>query len=365
MCNNLEAIFGHCLEPTVVVRLALKPFRAQRAFCNMHYWDCEAIATNRIKQTSNKRPLLDCGQNRINTNTANYTSMKNVLNDFCYLKQVVFGLGSRTVHFDGHCLLFSVYLNYSCDGWPVMKCVYVHEDLHYNVKIGKILCELDENFPHHILKSSDLLCLLKKLLYQKFCRGCVKNEAECLGENVYDQGGSIVGRVEIHTTSSALGETKVYRSSSCKGTITGNSAMCEACKKIDQTLRKRVSRAAARRSDEHYMDAAKSTCANLRYLTDDEKTARYNEERRRRVNAEKRERYAKWRLKEEKEAKEIVENQASDFDAIFKQLTSEIQESNTSQGRNPPFEDPNMEFFWALQRELNDKQSHKWHPRYA
>ncbi len=66
-----------------------------------------------------------------------------------------------------------------------------------------------------------------------------------------------------------------------------------------------------------------------------------------------RERYGKWRVKEEKEAKEIVDSQVSDFHAIFKQLNIDMQQSKTSQDRNPAFEDPNKEFFCTLQRELN------------
>lgn len=88
------------------------------------------------------------------------------------------------MNFDGHCLLFSLFLNYCCDGWPVMKCVQIHKDLCYNFKVGKIVCKLDENFPFCVLKRSDLLHLLNKLIYQKVCQGCTKNERESVGNAV-------------------------------------------------------------------------------------------------------------------------------------------------------------------------------------
>lgn len=142
-----------------------------------------------------------------------------------------------------------------------------------------------------------------------------------------------------------------YFSVQCVGFIfeTGQSIdICTECRGLDSVLKGRLHR---RRSS---MGTGIVANTNIRYLTKAELNAKYEEEKRRRINAERREQLAKKRLKLENEMKTIVEKDHEDLKKIYEAVskTPDFLKENTS-----------MALFWDVQKEMLEKKKRAWHPR--
>ena len=235
----------------------------------------------------------------------------------------------------------------------VCKVITLKSNLSYQVKVGDHNCYV-EGAPDRLHTIKDLSFIVSKVSRGKLCNGCANSDYVFLGEEVFENGcGKVLGRKRVV---SHLGSTFIdfvsYFSVDC-GVLCfdqGPSKSCKKCVEFDGVLRLRLFR---HRSSENSHDNGK---VNDRYLRRNETLDRLEMERQKRKNSEKREQYAKRRLLAEKSSKTMSENDHRDLSAIFQ----EVDEM-------PNFlkENPDVALFWNVQKEMIEKKTRNWHPRFV
>ena len=103
-----------------------------------------------------------------------------------------------------------------------------------------------------------------------------------------------------------------------------------------------------------------SSKINKRFLSEEEKNQRDHDQKRRRINAEKRAQYWRIRACEEKKFKQRVKEDGDDMMAIFTELDSDSKTEEVFANN------PKMAMFWEMQREVvkkkDQKTSIRWRP---
>lgn len=91
-----------------------------------------------------------------------------------------------------------------------------------------------------------------------------------------------------------------------------------------------------------------------------------NDEKRRRINAEKRENYWRFKAVQEKQMRMMTQNSNDDLLAMFKAVDKGIGEDGVDLMLP---ENENMSLFWSMQRDAVAKAEQKklirWHPLYV
>ena len=183
------------------------------------------------------------------------------------------------------------------------------------------------------------------------------------------QGQTIGSIEEVIIVDDCGNEQKlnVRRSTGCKFFMDTCSlgSRCSNC----NTLRRNLSFQIVRfnnnlRSKRVNGEMSKGKSTNKRFLSEEDRN-RYNEDQKRmRINAEKREKYWKFKAAEEKKTKNIVREDESDLLDMF----NELDKGTGPNGEELVFPDnPNMNLFWEMQRDAvskrNQKISIRWHPK--
>ena len=239
------------------------------------------------------------------------------------------------------------------DGVPLVKTISVKEDLSLQVKLGAIPCELDSTFPKRVSSYESFIAILRDVAASTICHGTINQNYRELGKEIYcAEGTTLIGSGKSFSRIGASeAETFHYFSSHCAGFISEadrSIAICTECRGLDSVMKSRLHRF---RSS---LGTGIVANTNIRYLTKADLNAKYEEEKRRRVNAEKREQLAKKRLKLENEMKTIIEKDHEDLKRIYEAVS-----------KTPDFlkENTGMALFWDVQREMLEKKKRAWHPR--
>ena len=97
-----------------------------------------------------------------------------------------------------------------------------------------------------------------------------------------------------------------------------------------------------------------------KFLSDEDKLKRYTDQRRRRINAERREKYAKRKIEEEKKMLKLNKADTDDVRIMFNQLDDEMKELECDDSSTTVDNDL---FYWSMQREVLQSGKTVWHPR--
>ena len=172
---------------------------------------------------------------------------------------------------------------------------------------------------------------------------------------VLDKNGEIVGRSE-EITDHKGNRLILFRSVTCCGILPSsqNSNTCAKRLLIDSTLRIQLSRfrvlqSSGKRAEEVLNNRLKSnSTTNWRYLDIRQAQIRADEQRRR-INAGKREEYAKRKFLEERKVRVLSQEWHDDLSHMYKDIDKGVNDK----GPELTFPaNPDASFFWKLQRDM-------------
>ena len=223
--------------------------------------------------------------------------------------------------------------------------------------------------PKKIASFLDFLKILKMVEFVKICEG-VKNQAfSLLQKDVHDACGKIIGRIEEVVEQDEKGNEQHSfnrRSLTCEYFIDAPSsaALCQNCNVLRRNLSVQLVRFnnSLREESERLAEPSKSK-VNKRFLSNEEISERENDQKRRRITAEKRVKYWKFKAAEEKKMKHMAVGDGDDLMVMFKEL-DKVDEKDPDKEMFP--NDPKLSLFWEMQRDVISKKSKKtairWHP---
>ena len=271
-------------------------------------------------------------------------------------------LNSWTMKFVTSGVLFHSVAAEIAFGQYAIKTVQIEQDLSWCVHVAAFLAQPNDlcfpNVPPVLGEMNDIVNLLYNIQNGVFCRGCRNPEYKLLKPVVYDKTGTIIGKAD----NGLCKEEVVFKSINCIGILSLQSGMqmCKSCQLVDPILRVQLTRCKSLLSNDHFGEimqkrSKSQSSTNWRYLDLQQACIRASDEQRRRVNSEKREKYAKRKLLEEKNTKKLSKDWDEDLTSIFENVTKETREIFPN--------NPEMDFFWQLQRDMVDNKTRRWHPR--
>lgn len=236
------------------------------------------------------------------------------------------------------------------DGFQVTRSVTINEDLTFKCQVGNIetnLQALGWKLPPYLTDVASLICIFNIVSSSKMCLGCCSEKFESL--NLENKGHWTVRRV-INQLQSSAQKTYIV-SVTCLGFIEldAKRTICGQCKILENSLRMRMSRFQQSRMSAN--EQLTSSSKNLRYMVEDEVRERLKTEQRKRVNVEKKEKYLRRKLKEEKRTRQLTTKDHNDMC----QILQDIENEQIAQGKRDSevFKDnPEMQFFWELQKDI-------------
>ena len=216
---------------------------------------------------------------------------------------------------------------------------------------------------------NDLLTVLSVVEHTKLCCGVsiTCNVQPSITKNSH---GELIGCQEECIFFDPDGEKRtvpIYRAVNCMFYMPAQpfGKRCPECSLMRRNLSVQIVRLNEHSGSTSDVGPSKPT-TNKRYLSDEARSEREACEKRRRINAEKREKY--WRLKavEEKKMRCMAQQSNEDLLTMFKTVDKGIGEG----GEDLMFpENTNMSLFWSMQRDAISKAEHKksirWHPLYV
>lgn len=250
-------------------------------------------------------------------------------------------------------IMLSKITNYSLDGFPVLKTVEISKDLSYKLKVGNVVCPVaDLNLKEMMPSITHLMSVVSSFTALELCLGCKNPEYAMLGTEINSEE-QLLGKARFVGVLGGTGGGVHYFSSNCKGILKAGTVgkLCGSCLDFDAVLRCRLYR--ARSTRENVKDP---TRVNIRYMNSTNVQHVLDEEQSKRRNAERREKYAKRRLKAEKELKPIAEDDHRDLSKMF---------GDVEKDKETFADKPDIAFFWSVQKEMLEKNSRKWHPRFV
>ena len=188
-------------------------------------------------------------------------------------------------------------------------------------------------------------------------------------ENINDIYGENICKLEEVVNIDNKGNEQhlqIRRSKNCSyfmGIHSSRSAQyCDSCNILRRNLSVKLVRFNnTLQQDQPRMSIDISSKVNKRFLSDEERTEKENDQKRRRVNAEKRAKYWKFKAIEERNMRCLAHDDENDLMVMFKELD---KGSTNDEGMFP--DDPKMSMFWDMQRDVISKNDQKtrirWHP---
>ena len=252
------------------------------------------------------------------------------------------------------------YSSATIDGFPVVKVVEISTDLTFSVRVANTTCFLPNlgwSISPFLTDYHSLVTLLNIVSGSKICLGSSSESYEGLPKELKGNDMKVcgVGRFVNATTTNSGGKLSFF-SVECLGLLPylSTDRACSRCHALQSLLRKRVFRM---RLNEGHTNKARST--NWRHLNEDMRRERIADLQRRKTNADKRAEYATRYLKEERKAKLMTQRDHDDLKIMLQDI-----ESQTRIEENSLFtENPNMKFFWDVQKDLLKQGKRSWHPR--
>jgi hypothetical protein len=99
---------------------------------------------------------------------------------------------------------------------------------------------------------------------------------------------------------------------------------------------------------------------NKRFLSEEDRVQKENDQKRRRLNAERRAKYWKLKASEEKKMRYLAQDDEQDLKVMFQ----ELEKGSVDEEMFP--DNPKLSMFWEMQRDVISKNDHKtsirWHP---
>lgn len=214
------------------------------------------------------------------------------------------------------------------------------------------------NVPGKISSLNDFLKIIHSLENSNLCTGVLNKSFEVLPPETRNIQNEIIGSVQSVTTVDNQGTelvSNVRRSTSCTFFI-GDSSLGSRCSYCN-LLRRNLSVQMVRFSNGNGVNGKK-------VLSDEEKREREQDLKRRLINAEKREKYWRFKAGEMKKMKDVTKDNEDDFLEMFVQL----DKGKGPDGEEMMFPDnEKMNMFWEMQREAvskaDQKTSIRWHPQ--
>lgn len=246
----------------------------------------------------------------------------------------------------------------------MFKTVTIKPDLTFSVEVANILVEMNSlswNLPRSVSTVDEFATLLNAVAGSRICCGCYSEEYSCLKTKALEVDARFPGTArkfstKDHACSHSDAKT-VYFSATCLGFLPRSSLgqCCSQCSNLGHVLRNRLYR-----MQQSAANSLRTT--NWCNLSQEEQKQRYYDQQRRRINAEKRERYNKERLSIERSSRKLVERDHRELKEMMKQI--EQNQATTSKGDGDLFRDePSMNMFWKVQKDMVDKGQRLWHPR--
>jgi hypothetical protein len=265
-----------------------------------------------------------------------------------------------------------MYDNKLFDGMQVFRTVKVFKDLTWEATYAghKANClSFLMALPNKIASFPDFMKILKMVEFCKICEG-VKNQAfSVLQANVHNLCGESIGRIEEVVEQDEKGNERHSlnrRSLTCEYFIDtpSSGALCQNCNVLRRNISVKLVRFnnILQEESERLAEPSKSK-VNKRFLSNEEISERENDQKRRRITAEKRVKYWKFKAAEEKKMKHMAVDDGNDLMVMFKEL-DKVDEKNPDKEMFP--DDPKLSLFWEMQRDVISKKSKKtairWHP---
>lgn len=259
------------------------------------------------------------------------------------------------------------------DGRQVFRTVKVSNDLTweaaYNAGHKVSSSALTMAFSSEIKSFSQFMQVLKLVEHCKMCEGVNNPAFSVLQKTVYNVCGENIGNIEEVVTLDQHGNEQHFhnrRSVSCPYFMdtTMSGSYCHSC----NVLRRNLSVQLVRFNNKLHSECEKlvepsKSKTNKRFLSEEDRSDKEIDQKRRRINAEKRARYWKFKAAEEKKMRKLINDDESDLTVMFK----ELNDKGTEQGKDMFPNDPRLSLFWEMQRDAISKKSKKtsirWHPR--
>ena len=263
----------------------------------------------------------------------------------------------------------------SINGLQVARSVTINTDLSWQVQVHgtSIISEVFTNIrggpPAKLASNDDLKTLLNTIGQQfKLCSGCDNQNFKSLLKSCVDMNGNVAGKLES-LTNSHLQTFQIRRSVDCQYIITKDHKhiRCQPCAKLNKVLCNSLYKYnnCTEQSGKDTVCSRSSSTSNWRFLSDHDQKQRYLDQQRRRINAERCEKYAKRKSEEEKKMLRLTQRDSDDLNVMFRQLDDEMNEKQQQSSINCDSDDTLEDdaFFWSMQREHIQSGKTCWHPR--
>ena len=239
------------------------------------------------------------------------------------------------------------------DSFPVMKSVEIYEDLSYKITVANIDCPVEflhpelPSMPLHDFRSVEGLLLAVE--NSCLCQGMSNVQYQHFEPEIFGVDGIVKGRSRyVWAASKPNDKKKVYFSNACLGLMfsTASKKICLSCQNLDAILRVKLWR---------YRNASPGdgSCSStaICHLNADQLRLRLADQQRKRYNAERREKYAKDKVRLEKEAKRVTESNHSDLRLMMDEIDKHHKEEDLFPG------EPGMSLFWQIQKDMVQRGS--------
>ena len=256
------------------------------------------------------------------------------------------------------------------DGIQVTRCVTVFKDLTWLVNVHNSTlhheaftstCFTDP--PGKLVHKSDLVTLLNAVAMRSaLCPGCNSPEFEKITTPCVDRKGNLKGKIEAMSNSKQTWQT--WRSSTCKHLLYGTNhktIRCPSCSQLNRSMCNVLykSKAAVNKNqDKENKQPISSSSVNWKLLAVEEKMKRYKDQQRR-LNSERKAKYAQRKMEDEKQMVKVTAVDNDDVQTMFKELDGEVKELECD---NSGTHDNDL-YYWAMQREALQSGKTVWHPR--
>ena len=194
----------------------------------------------------------------------------------------------------------------------------------------------------------------------KICQGVRNQSFEVLEENVHNVCGKKFGKVEEIVCQDRIGNeqcSKSRRSLACEYFMDTPSvrSICKNCNLLRRNMSVQLVRFNnnLQERSKSLPESSKSK-VNKRFLSREDISDRENDQKRRRIIAEKRAKYWKFKAVEEKNMKCMTKNDDNDLLVMFKEL-----DKVNNEDKEMFLDDPKLSLFWEMQRDVISKKSKK------
>ena len=217
------------------------------------------------------------------------------------------------------------------------KTVKVSNDLTWDAAYGGHKASssaLIMAFSSDIKSFSQFMQVLKLVENCKICKGVNNVAFSVLQKTIYNACGTHIGKMEEVATLDQHGNEQHFhnwRSVSCPyfmdSTVSGS--QCPSCNLLRRNLSVQLVRFNNKLCNEcdKLVEPSKSR-ANKQFLSEEDRSDREMDQKRRRINAEKRARYLKFKAAEEKKMRQLVHDDDCDLVAMFNELDKGTEQGN-------------------------------------